>query len=147
MLLHLSACRKADASLFNTRHCSYCIYVTAVMHVLRLHYEVQQQQDTSTPVRHLFSQFINKVFHTNLCAMQEGDWLCKQCSRLLVTAASVIVDQADGTATHGQSTDGNSSSSSGVSPEKPLLVKPQRWMGSSMSAAVTTLESSLNCPK
>ena len=77
--------------------------------------------------------------------MQEGDWVCKQCSRLLVTAASVIIDQA-GRATQKQAADGNSLCSADLL-HQHLLVKPQRWMGSSMSAAVTTLESTLNCPK
>ncbi|DBA92810.1 TPA: dual specificity phosphatase 12, variant 2 [Trebouxia sp. C0004] len=65
---------------------------------------------------------------------KSGDWVCKQCSRLLVTADRVINSQrgdADGASHQAQ---------------QCILVKPQRWMGASMSSASGGTGSSIVCP-
>ena len=78
------------------------------------------------------------------CRVQEGDWVRKQCGRLLVTADRVILDQA--VTTHNQVSDGSTRHmSAGL--EGCILVKPQRWMGGSMPAAETDVGSKVLCPK
>lgn len=79
--------------------------------------------------------------------LQTGDWVCKQCHRLLVTSDRVISTPND------SSTYLASSSSAGTEEELSLhsqdciLVKPQRWMGASMSTADGDAGSDVLCPK
>lgn len=67
--------------------------------------------------------------------MQSGDWVCKQCHRLLVTADRVVNIQHGGV--------------DGVlhPAQQCILVKPQRWMGGSMTSASGGTGSSIVCPK
>ncbi|DBB13555.1 TPA: hypothetical protein ACH3X3_000589 [Trebouxia sp. C0006] len=66
---------------------------------------------------------------------KSGDWVCKQCHRLLVTADSVVNSQ------HGD-VDGGLHQA-----QQCILVKPQRWMGGSMSSASGSTGSNIVCPK
>ncbi|DBA66457.1 TPA: hypothetical protein ACH3X2_002433 [Trebouxia sp. C0005] len=65
---------------------------------------------------------------------KSGDWVCKQCHRLLVTADRVINSR------HGH-VDGALHQA-----QQCILVKPQRWMGGSMSSASGGPGSSILCP-
>ena len=79
--------------------------------------------------------------------LQDGDWVCKHCSRLLVTADRVITTQHNShNYTVGKLPETNAQDKTAAQ-QDGLLVKPQRWMGGSMSAADGDADSKLHCPK
>ena len=71
--------------------------------------------------------------------LQEGDWVCKHCGRLLVTADRVVSDIIVQTS-HDEAFE-NPAAQHGV-----IVVRPQRWMRGSMAAADESAEL-LCCPK
>ena len=79
--------------------------------------------------------------------VQAGDWVCKHCHRLLVTADRVVSRKAEGS-NHKVGESSESAAPAITAAEQAfLLVKPQRWMGGSLAAAQECAGSSLPCPK
>ena len=78
--------------------------------------------------------------------MQAGDWVCKHCHRLLLTADRVISREAEGfNCKLGESSEAAHDVT--AAEQVFLLVKPQRWMGDGLAAAREPAGSSLHCPK
>ena len=79
--------------------------------------------------------------------LQDGDWVCKHCRRLLVTADCVITTQHNIHNYTVNAVSGTSAQNKTAAQADGLLVKPQRWMGQSLSAADGNADSRLHCPK
>lgn len=81
------------------------------------------------------------------CGVQAGDWLCKHCHRLLVTADRTVPEEAEGS--NRKVGEWSETAAQGVTAAEQafLVVKPQRWMGASFAAAQERPGSSLHCPK
>ncbi|KAL3148458.1 hypothetical protein ABBQ38_013905 [Trebouxia sp. C0009 RCD-2024] len=72
--------------------------------------------------------------------VQDGDWVCQHCSRLLVSSHCVVPRQD---CSHSMEESAHDAPAAG---QPSLLIRPQRWMGGSIAAAQTGAGSGLHCP-